>query len=319
MERTNGVLHLIRGCADVARQSKLSPEQWADVDRRSAAGEGVRALVKEFGLSLATIGRLSVSEQTEQVRSAAEQKAAAVLAIEALPTAQQNIAVSLAEKLRNIRASLASATELVAATAHRSFRPLWLRSRSRLHLMTGFATKNTPKRVSRQPPPAPAMHHRIEALKETTMFTRRAFALCVVLLVSASSAAGQSARVSGALSGLGQSLSEMADRQAAVNAEIEVAKAKAEIELETHRRKLQIEAAQRRPPAAAASLVPKAADAEMTSLHPEWARIVTSKVFMSWLNLQAMPFQRMCRTTGEAAVMGRCIDSFFNATVAVAE
>lgn len=102
----------------MARPSKLSPEQWADVIRRHAAGEGARALAREFGVDESTV-RAKVSPLTPQVREVAQQLAQAQTALAELPVAQQYTAVSLAEKLRNISASLASAAELGAATAHR--------------------------------------------------------------------------------------------------------------------------------------------------------------------------------------------------------
>ena len=103
----------------MARPSKLSPEQWAEVERRLAAGEGVRDLARAFGVSPAAVSKRGVSKQTKQVQVVAKQLAQAQTALAALPVAQQYTAVSLAEKLRNISTSLASAAELGAATSHR--------------------------------------------------------------------------------------------------------------------------------------------------------------------------------------------------------
>jgi len=102
----------------MARPSKLSPEQWREVERRAAEGEVIRALAREFGVDEAAIRR-RVSPQTPQIRTVANQLAAAQTALAALPIPQQHIAVSLAEKLRNISGSLACAAELGAATSHR--------------------------------------------------------------------------------------------------------------------------------------------------------------------------------------------------------
>jgi len=102
----------------MARPSKLSPQQWDEVKRRHAAGEGVRSLAREFGVDESTV-RAKVSPQTPQVRAVAHQLAQAQTALAALPVAQQYTAVSLAEKFRNISGSLAGAAELGAATAHR--------------------------------------------------------------------------------------------------------------------------------------------------------------------------------------------------------
>jgi Helix-turn-helix domain of resolvase len=100
------------------RPSKLSPEQWREVARRHASGEGVRALAREFGIDESSV-RAKVNPQTPQVRAVAQKLADAQTSLAALPVPQQYAAVSLADKLRNISASLASAAELGSATAHR--------------------------------------------------------------------------------------------------------------------------------------------------------------------------------------------------------
>lgn len=102
----------------MARPSKLSPAQWAEVERRAAEGESLTALAREFKVSISTIsGRVSVV--SESVRKVAQKVAVAHSALAELPPAQQYRALNLADKLRNISASLASAAELGAATAHR--------------------------------------------------------------------------------------------------------------------------------------------------------------------------------------------------------
>lgn len=101
----------------MSRPPALSPLQQAEVRRRLAEGEGVRALAREFGVGPATIQRLT--EQSKQVRNVAEQVAAAQTALAALPVAQQHQALSLADKLRSISDNLAAAAMHGAATAHR--------------------------------------------------------------------------------------------------------------------------------------------------------------------------------------------------------
>jgi len=98
-------------------KSALSPQQQAEVRLRLAAGEGLRALAREYGVGGATISRLS--EHAEQVRNVAEQVAAAQTALAVLPIHQQHQALTLADKLRNISMSFACAAELGAKTAHR--------------------------------------------------------------------------------------------------------------------------------------------------------------------------------------------------------
>lgn len=102
----------------MARPSKLSPAQWVDVERRVLEGESIRSLAKEFGVSEGAI-RQRVSTQTTHVRNVAQKLAVAQTELAALPIQQQYQALNLADKLRNISSSLASAAELGAATAHR--------------------------------------------------------------------------------------------------------------------------------------------------------------------------------------------------------
>lgn len=101
----------------MSRPPALNPKQQEEVRRRLAAGEGVRALSREYKVGDATIRRLAT--HSAQIRNVAETLAAAQDALAALPTAHQHAAISLAEKLRNISGSLASAAELGAKTAHR--------------------------------------------------------------------------------------------------------------------------------------------------------------------------------------------------------
>jgi hypothetical protein len=100
----------------MARPSKLTPAQWAEVERRIAEGEGLSAIAREFGVSKSTIsGR--VSGQTERVQKVAHQLVQAQTALSTLPMREQHLAVNLAEKLRNMSASLASAAEIAAENA----------------------------------------------------------------------------------------------------------------------------------------------------------------------------------------------------------
>jgi hypothetical protein len=105
----------------MGRPSKLTPAQWQDVERRILAGETVRSLAREFGVSSSAIGKrcAGISGQSDQVKNVAEKLADAENALRALPAAQRQVAIDLSEKLRSISASLASAAELGARTAHR--------------------------------------------------------------------------------------------------------------------------------------------------------------------------------------------------------
>jgi hypothetical protein len=108
----------------MARPSKLTPAQWAEVERRTLAGEPARKVAPDFGISEAAIRKRfgsteAISLQSSQVRTVAEKLAEAHAALEVLPPMQRAVAVDLADKLRSISASLACAAELGAKTAHR--------------------------------------------------------------------------------------------------------------------------------------------------------------------------------------------------------
>lgn len=102
----------------MARPSKLSPAQWAEIDRRSAEGESARALAREFGVDEAAIRR-RVNPHTPRIKEVAAKVIEAREALASLPVSQQYVAITLADRLRNISNSLASAAELGAATSHR--------------------------------------------------------------------------------------------------------------------------------------------------------------------------------------------------------
>jgi glutamine synthetase adenylyltransferase len=108
----------------MGRKSKLTEAQWAEVRQRVLAGESARAVGAEFGITEAGIRKRlganqSVSAQSAQVRTVAEKLADAQRALQDLPPVQRPVAESLAETLRRISTSLASAGELGAKTAHR--------------------------------------------------------------------------------------------------------------------------------------------------------------------------------------------------------
>lgn len=100
--------------------SKISPEQWQDIERRVAEGETVTALAKEYGVSEAALRKRGASkEKVRKVRLVAQQLAQAKDALAALPPDQQVLAVSLADELRAISGHLASAARYGSATAQR--------------------------------------------------------------------------------------------------------------------------------------------------------------------------------------------------------
>lgn len=102
----------------MARPSPLSPEQWAEVDRRAAEGESNRSIARSFGVDEAAIRR-RVNPHTPRIKEVAETVVRARQALATLPTHQQYVALNLADKLRSISSSLADAAELGAKTSHR--------------------------------------------------------------------------------------------------------------------------------------------------------------------------------------------------------
>lgn len=104
----------------MGRKSKLTPDQWAEVDRRILEGESVRALAREFGISEASIrSRTAKIGKQENVQQVAAKLVDASQSLAALPISAQISAQNLAAKLIDISRNLASAAQHGAATAHR--------------------------------------------------------------------------------------------------------------------------------------------------------------------------------------------------------
>jgi len=102
----------------MARPSKLSPDQWREIEQRLLSGESASALAREFEINPSQITR-KVSQVSQKVQVVAQSLAKAHTELAALPVAQQYAAVNLADKLRSISSSIASAADLGAKTAHR--------------------------------------------------------------------------------------------------------------------------------------------------------------------------------------------------------
>ena len=102
----------------MARPSKLSPDQWLEIARRHAEGEGASALAREFEVSPASIS-VRVTKNSKVILETAHKLVDAQSAMSALPVAQQYAAMNLADKLRSIGQSVAAAAELGAKTGHR--------------------------------------------------------------------------------------------------------------------------------------------------------------------------------------------------------
>lgn len=117
----------------MGRKSSLTPEQWAEIERRHLVdGVSINALAAEFGVNESSIRRkikpgkaASPSGKSplhvlaeEKVRAEAEAKRVSGQ-IASLPIAQQVIVSDLARKLSNISQHIGTAAEISAASAHR--------------------------------------------------------------------------------------------------------------------------------------------------------------------------------------------------------
>lgn len=115
----------------MGRKSSLTPEQWAEVERRHLVdGVSINALAAELGMNESSIRRKIKAGKTpsgksplhalaeDKVRVEAEAKRVTAQ-IASLPQVQQMIVSDLARKLSNISEHIGSAAEISAASAHR--------------------------------------------------------------------------------------------------------------------------------------------------------------------------------------------------------
>lgn len=131
-------------------------------------------------------------------------------------------------------------------------------------------------------------------------------AVVLALALLAAGVQAQSSSTKSALGAIGRAGQEMADRQLAIDAQVEAARRIAEIELEKER---QIRAMANGPGAAARDPVAEQM-ALLDRTWPGWRRVLVSEVFVSWLALQPENFQKMCRTTKQATDVTVCLNLF---------
>lgn len=109
----------------MGRPSKLTTEQWRDVEMRLAAGEGVVDLAREYGVSHAAIshrvsnGGRAVRMAAQTVAEAADTREVADALIGALEPYQREMAMTLADQLRGISTDVAHAAADGARTGRR--------------------------------------------------------------------------------------------------------------------------------------------------------------------------------------------------------
>jgi hypothetical protein len=102
----------------MARPSKLTEKEWAEIERRHLAGESIRSLAREFRVAASSISE-RISERTTVQKSVAKQLAAAEMAFSALPVSERISVRSLADELKAISSHLASAAKYGSMTAHK--------------------------------------------------------------------------------------------------------------------------------------------------------------------------------------------------------
>ena len=100
----------------MARRSKLSDSQWAEIQRRLLSGEGTRALAKEFGVGAARVSE-RFSEHVPKLKNLANQLATVEDAVQKLPVPEQAAVRNLADNLRGIFNGVARAVRAGADTA----------------------------------------------------------------------------------------------------------------------------------------------------------------------------------------------------------
>ncbi len=102
----------------MGRKSSLTENQWAEIERRSVAGESGRKLAAEFGISEAAI-RKRLGSQVKEIKDVAKQLVAAEMAFKALPIGAQISARTLADELIEITSHLVGAGKYTSSISHR--------------------------------------------------------------------------------------------------------------------------------------------------------------------------------------------------------
>ena len=72
----------------MGRKSALSDSQWTEIHKRLLAGEGVRALAKEYGVSPSRISERK-TERVDVIKSVANQMVSAECSVKALSVPDQ--------------------------------------------------------------------------------------------------------------------------------------------------------------------------------------------------------------------------------------
>lgn len=102
----------------MARAFKLTPAQWAEIERRLLAGEARRRVAADYGVTEGAI-RHKLSTRVSEMKAIANQIVDTEQRLAVLPMATQIATRTLADRLRSISVNLAAAAEYGAMTAHR--------------------------------------------------------------------------------------------------------------------------------------------------------------------------------------------------------
>lgn len=102
----------------MARKSKLSEAQWAEVDRRLLEGESPTSIAKDYKVTPTAIRQRKLS-RTDAIVSVANQIVSTEKALSALPITSQKLAQTFAMKLQSLSDHMLGAATYGAATAHR--------------------------------------------------------------------------------------------------------------------------------------------------------------------------------------------------------
>lgn len=104
----------------MARPSKLTEKQWAEIGRRLAKGEKVRNLAKEFGVGPATVSE-RFSERLETIKTLAkkvvrtqQEMDETEAAIKRLPISEQCSVMSLADDMKAIAYNMTAGSKIAA-------------------------------------------------------------------------------------------------------------------------------------------------------------------------------------------------------------
>ena len=100
----------------MGRPQKLTEAQREEIQRRVVAGEPVRALAAEFGVSPALVSKLS-SKKAERIKSAASKVFDASNALASLPVSERPLALTIADNMKATFHSLMRAARAGADSA----------------------------------------------------------------------------------------------------------------------------------------------------------------------------------------------------------